>query len=262
MLNSLLKHFSIWRENSLCKAATLALLFFLISSPQAIAQMSGSIYKIPVDSLNTGGQKSVGGLYGEIDTVGELGSGDSASGNYKLNAGFLAAQVVYIAITANGNVTMTPDISGISGGTGTGSMSWTVTTDNAGGYAMNVHSNTTPSLRSAGSSFADYTRVGSNPDYNWSVASTDSEFGFSPEGTDIVQRFKDNGSACNTGALDSIGHCWDQVTTSDTLIAQRASGNHPSGTLTTVKIQAEVGSGHIQPNGSYTSTILVTALPL
>jgi hypothetical protein len=251
-----------WRKNSLCKSIGLALLFFLFFDAQVFAQMSGSAYKIPLDSLNVGGQQSSGTLYNELDTMGEIGSGESSGTLYKMNAGFLGAQPTYIAITSNGSVSMSPSISGISGGTGTGSMSWTVTTDNPAGYAMNVHSDTTPSMRSASSSFADYTPAGSNPDYNWSVAAADSEFGFSPEGTDVVQRFLDNGSACNTGTSETTGKCWDALTTSDTLIAQSSSGNHPTGTLTTVKIQAEVGSSHIQPNGNYTATVLVTALPL
>lgn len=249
-------------KNSLCKTTPVALLFFLLISTHALAQMSSGSYKIPVDTINVGGQQGASGLYSLVDTIGELGTGDSASSSYRINAGFLGAQVVYIAITSNGAVSMSPSIAGVSGGTGTGSMSWTVTTDNAAGYTMNVHSTTTPSLRSAGSSFADYTPAGSDPDYTWSVASTDSEFGFSPEGSDIVQRFKDNGSACNTGSSDTANKCWDALTTSDKEIAKRTTANHPSGTLTTVKIQAESGASHIQPNGTYTATVLVTAVPL
>ncbi len=252
----------VWRESRFRKSSTLAFLLFVLFYTTANAQMSGTLYRIPIDSLNVGGQESGSGLYKEIDTLGELGTGDSASGSYRINAGFLGAQPVYISITSNGSVAMSPSISGVSGGTGTGSMSWTVTTDNAAGYAMNVHADTTPAMRSVSASFANYTPAGSNPDYNWSVASADSEFGFSPEGADIVQRFRDNGSACNTGSSDAVSHCWDALTTSDTLIAQSSGANHPSGTLTTVKIQAESGATHIQPNGDYTATVLVTALPL
>lgn len=240
----------------------LALLFFALSSVSAAAQMGSNSYKIPVDSLNVGGQESSSGLYKQIDTLGELGTGDIASGTYRIHAGFLGKQPTYIAITSNGSVTMAPDIGGVSGGTGTGTMSWTVTTDSQSGYKMEIRSNTTPSLRSANGDFNDYTPAGSDPDYNWSVASADSEFGFTPEGADIVQRYKDNGSACNTGSLDTANRCWDTLTTSNKVIAQTTNGNHPIGTLTTVKIQAESGSAHIQPNGSYTATVLVTAVPL
>ncbi len=110
-------------------------------------------------------------------------------------------------------------------------------------------------MRSGSSSFADYTPAGSDPDYNWGVASADSEFGVTPEGVDIAQLFKDNGSICNAGSSDTADKCWYPVTTSDLLVSLRTTGNHPSGTATTVKIQAEVGSSHIQPGGTYITSI-------
>jgi hypothetical protein len=224
--------------------------------------MTGTNYKILIDSINVGGQQGSSGAYGLFDTTGEIGSGDSASSSYGLSAGFIGAQQIYLAINMASDVTMSPAIAGVSGGSGTGSTSWTVTTDNPGGYSLSVRADTNPALRSVTSSFADYTPAGSDPDYNWSVAANDSEYGFTPEGVDIIQRYKDNGSACNTGAGTTADRCWDKFTTSDQEIARRTSGNHPNGTSTTVKMQAEVGNNHIQPNGTYTANITVTALPL
>jgi hypothetical protein len=249
-------------KNSICTTFLLGLLFFLFYQGYAEAQMSSGAYKIPVDSINVGGNQSGSGLYNLLDSAGEVGTGESGSSTYKLNAGFIGAQQVYLAISAPTDVAMTPSISGVSGGTGTGSIAWTVTTDNFGGYSMFVHSSTTPTLRSVSSDFTDYTPAGSDPDYNWNVASTDSEFGVTAEGLDIDQFFKDNGSACNTGSSDTADKCWYPVTTSDLLVSKRTSGNHPSGTATTLKIQAEVGSSHIQPNGTYNSTITATVIAL
>lgn len=251
-----------FNKNSLGYVFALALLFFLFFQTYSEAQMSSGSYKIPIDSLNVGGNQSGSASYDLLDTAGEVGSGDSSSSSYKLNAGFIAAQQVYLAISSPVDVTMSPSISGISGGSGTGSTTWTVTTDNPGGYSMSVHSSTTPTLRSASSSFADYTMASSDPDYNWSVAAADSEFGVSPEGVDIVQFFKDNGSSCNTGSGDTADHCWSPVTVSDLLVSQRTSGNHPSGTATTLKVKAEVGASHIQPGGTYDSTITATVIAL
>lgn len=229
---------------------------------EGLAQMSGTLYKIPVDSINTGGQQGESSLYKLLDTAGEVGTGDSASASYGINAGFIGAQLVYLAISSPSDVSMSPAIAGVSGGTGTGSTVWTVTTDNPAGYTLHVRADTNPALRSASSSFADYTPGNSDPDYNWSVAAADSEYGFTPEGVDIVSKYKDNGSACNIGSGNTADRCWDNLTISDKLIAQRSTGNHPSGTTTTVKMQAEVGSNHIQPNGTYEAKITVTALPL
>lgn len=246
-------------------AAIFILLFFLFStgSGSALAQMSSGTYRIPTDSINIGGQQSGSTTYKELDTIGEQGSGLSNSATYNLSAGFLASENVYLALTAAADITMSPAISGLTGGTGTGSTSWTATTDNPAGYTMTINATTNPAMQSGANSFANYTPATSDPDYSWSIASTDSEFGFTPEGTDVYSRFKDNGSsACNTGVLDTVDKCWDSLTTSTKTIAQRASGNHPSGTLTTVKVQAESGTSHIQPNGNYSATIQITLLSL
>lgn len=239
------------------------LVFGLVSlAPKIHAQMTGSAYKIPLDSINIGGQDGSSTSYNLFDSVGEIASGDSASTTYGLNAGFIGAQLTYLAISSGSDVSMSPAIAGVSGGAGTGSTNWTVTTDNPAGYSLTIKADTNPALQSPGSSFADYTTSGANPDFTWTVASADSEYGFTPEGTDIIQRYKDNGSACNTGSGDTTDKCWDKLTTSDQQIAARANGNHPSGTTTTVKMQAEVGSSHIQPNGTYEAIITVTAVAL
>ena len=254
-------------KSNLCTIPKVALLLFLfifgssVFAPLTFAQMAGTLYKIPVDSVNVGGQEGSSSLYNLFDTVGEIATGESSGTLYKLNAGFIGAQQVYLAITSGSDVSMSPAIAGVSGGTGTGSTVWTVTTDNPAGYDLNIKATTSPALQSLSSDFTDYTTAGAAPDFSWSVASADSEFGFTPEGVDIVQRYLDNGSTCNTGSGDTSDRCWDKFTTSDQLIAQRTTGNHPTGTTTTVKVQAEVGSGHIQPNGIYESTIIVTALP-
>ncbi len=264
------------RNNSVCKTFLFALLFFLtltipigaitssylwaISIAPAFA-MSSSTYKIPTDSINFGGQQSSSASFKELDTMGELGSGLSSSSNYKLSAGFLTATNVYLAITSPSDVTLSPSISGVAGGTGDGSAVWTVTTDNAAGYSMTISASTDPAMQSGANSFANYT-PGGNPDYNWGISSSDSEFGFTPEGADIYSRFKDNGSSCNISSGDTADKCWDSITTTPKTIAQRATGNHPSGTATTVKFRAESGTSHIQVNGAYTATVTLTAISL
>ncbi len=255
------------RKSSVCKSFLLALLFFLASVGSAVYMpevfaMTSSSYKIPTDSINFGGQQSSSTSYKELDTMGELGSGLSSSTNYKLSAGFLTATNVYLAITSASDITLSPSISGVAGGTGDGSGSWTVTTDNAAGYSMTIVASTNPAMQSGGNSFANYTPAGGDPDYTWAISSSDSEFGFTPEGTDIFSRFKDALGVCNSGSGDTADKCWDSVTTTPKTIAQRATGNHPSGTSTTVKFKAESGTSHIQVNGSYTATITLTAVSL
>jgi len=168
----------------------------------------------------------------------------------------------YIAITMPTDVTLSPNIGGVTGGTGDGSTNWTVTTDAPAGYQVSVRATSSPALVSGGYNFADYTPAGAVPDYDWSVASTDSEFGFTVEGGDTVDKFLDDGNDCNAGTGNSEDKCWLSFTTSDQAVAGSESSNHPLGTSTTLVLRAQSGASHIQQDGTYTATIIVTAVAL
>lgn len=242
---------------------TATLSAWIVFGNTSFAQMTGTSYKIQSDSINFGGGYSSSTTYKSESTAGEIATGDSSSTNYKLRAGYQQMQEVYIAISAVADVTMSPSLGGITGGTSNGSTNVTVTTDSPSGYQLTITASSSPALISGSNSFADYT-VGTpgTPDYDFSVLSTDSEFAFSPEGTDIASKYKDDGADCNTGSGDTADKCWDALSTSAQVIANRTSGNHPSGTVTTLKFRAESGSSHLQPEGIYTATTTVTALPI
>ena len=103
---------------------------------------------------------------------------------------------------------------------------------------------------------------GANPDLTFTVGAATSAFGFSPEGSDIVQKYKDNGSTCNAGSSDTTNACWNALSTVNELIAKKTTGNHPSGTATTLKFRAQSGVSNVQPVGTYTATTTVTAIAL
>ena len=246
------------------KSIVIFLLFisFIIPVYKILAQaMQSGTYKISSDSVNVGGQSSSSPSYKVGDTLGETGTGDSNSTSYFLHAGFWQMQESYISISSPSDLAMSP-IGGITGEASEGTMSWLVTTDNAAGYSMSIQSNTTPALTSGADSFADYTPSGGDPDYNFSILATASAFGFSPEGVDVDTRFKDNGSACNTGSSETVSKCWDGLSTSPKTAFQRTTSNHQSGSTATVRFRAESGSSHIQPSGTYTAPITVTAITL
>ncbi len=226
-------------------------------------EMSSGSYKIQSDSINFGGARSASGTYVVEDTFGEVASGDSSSLTYNLYAGYQQMQTSYLAVTAAAaDVAMSPSIPGLTGGTSNGSTSITVLTDNPAGYQMNIKSSSSPALRSVNDSFADYTPAGADPDYSFSVAVSASEFGFSPEGADIVQRFKDNGSSCNVGSGDTASACWAALTTTDQTISQSTTGNHPNGVQTSIRFRAYSGPNHFQLEGAYYATSTITILPL
>lgn len=232
--------------------------------------MTSSNYKISWDSINIGGDKGTSTNYIVKDTLGEVSSGISTSTSYKLKAGY--QQMVaegYISLSlSTSSVIMSPSISGISGGSSNGSLTATVITDNSGGYSLLVLANTDPTLKcqsgecsTTTDNLLNYTPALANiPDYNWSMPATTSEFGFTPEGSDIIQKYKDNGSACNTGTNDTVNACWYNFSTSNETISQSFSSNHPGGINTNIKLQAEVGSEFIQAPGEYQAVITITAI--
>lgn len=240
----------------------LSILFlFLFFHATYAAVMTSSNYTIESDSVNFGGGLSTSTNYSQESTFGEIATGPSQSSNYQIRAGYQQMKSVYLSISTS-PVALSPSIPSISGGTANGSTIVTVTTDNPAGYELYIKASSSPALKSGVNSFADYTPAGANPDFTFSVAVSASEFAFTPEGTDIAQEYKDNGSSCNIGALDTTDACWNALSTTNELVAQKTSGNHPSGTGTTLKFRAESGTSNTQATGTYTATTTVTAVAL
>ena len=223
--------------------------------------MESTNYKIQSDSINFGGVRSTSSNYIMEDTLGEIATGNSTSTNFNLYAGYQQMQEVYLALSAISDVVMDSSIGGISGGTSNGTTVFTVTTDNTAGYEATIEASSNPALASGGDTFDDYTPSGADPDFSFSIAGSASEFGFTPEGFDIVSRFKDNGSSCNIGSADASASCWDGLSTVAQTIVSTTTPNHPNGTETTLKFRASSGATHVQPEGTYTATITITALP-
>lgn len=234
-----------------------------LSLPGLLFAMTSTTYQIPRDSLNVGGGYGSSTTYRSESTVGEVGTGYSSSTSFAMHAGFqqMDAEEVYITITSDNDIALSA-INGLTGGTSDGEGEWNVETNNNAGYTLYIRAGTSPALKGLIASFADYTPSGADPDYTFAVAASSAEFGFSPEGDDIVDRFRDNGAVCNSGLLDTSDSCWDGLTTSDVPIAQSGTANEPDGATTTVKFRAQSGSSNIQENDAYSASITVTAITL
>ncbi len=224
--------------------------------------MTSSTYKIQDDSINFGGGRGNSTTYTLESTLGEVATGDSNSASYKLHAGYQQMNTVYLAMTAAANVTMSPSLAGVTGGTANGSAVTTVTTDDAAGYELYYKASSSPAMKgnTSGDSIANYVPTTSDPDFTFSVPSSAAEFGFTPEGTDIANKYRDNGSTCNTGTNDTADACWNAVPTTNELIAKRTSANTPSGTATTLKFRITIGSSGFKLEDTYTATTTITAL--
>lgn len=240
--------------------------FVVYNPPSIISKMFSVNYIMDNDSINFGGMDysvSESGRYVLLDTIGEIGTGNSSSISYSISAGYRSFSSSYISISAANDVSL-PSMSGLISGESNSQESWLVKTDNSAGYEILVKASTSPALKTIdGSYFNDYApSVSNTPDYMFSVGSTDSTFAFSPEGQDISQKYLDDGFVCGAGNYDTQDRCWDGFSTTGKVIAYRSSSNHPDGTVTNIKYKTAIGSNKIQDAGNYTSVIIVTAVAL
>ncbi len=161
-----------------------------------------------------------------------------------------------ITISSPSNVDM-GSMTGITSDTATGECTWTVVTTENAGFTMTLkESDAAPALsgQSEGDSFADYTEESAgDPDYEWTLADSTSEFGFTVEpetDADASAIFLDNGSdACNTGSNQTEDKCWFGFDgTSAITVINRSSETDYSGEDEVVKFKAGVYNADGVPN--------------
>ena len=222
---------------------------------------SSASYQLQSDSINIGGGLGSSTSYQQESTISEVATGQSTSTNYQLRAGYQQMQEVYVSLSVTGDVTMSPDLPGLTGGTSNGSTTFTVITDSPAGYELTIEAENDPAMQSGIYTIADY-NAGADPDYSFLTATNEAHLGYSPEGVDVVQRFLDDGGSCNTGLLNTSLACWDGLTTTPVQFARGGGSNHPDGATTTVHFRVGVGSAAGVVAGVYTATTTVTALPL
>jgi hypothetical protein len=224
---------------------------------------SSNIYQIQSDSINFGGGLSTSTSYSSESTFGEIATGVSTSSTYSLRAGYQQMQSVYLSLTGGTDVAMNPSIPGVTGGVSNGSTTFTVVTDSPSGYKLTIESSATPAMRDGVNTIADYDPVGSAPDRLFITDAGDSQFGFSPHGNDVIERFKDDGTLCdNGGANNTVQECWDGLSTTAATIVQSSSPNQPTGATTTVYFRVGIGGSVNQTPGSYVATSTITLLAL
>lgn len=227
-----------------------------------LAQVAtSSNFQLQSDSLNFGGGLSTSTNYTQESTFGEVATGVGTSSTYQLKAGYQQMQEIYLSMTDATDVTLAPTLAGLTGGTSNGSTTVTVTTDNPAGYSLTIEAANNPAMQKGSDTIADYNQ-GIDNDYSFSVPTNDARFGFSPSSVDVVSAFRDNGSLCGVGALDTALACWAGLSTTPITIAQGMDANHPAGATTTVNFRVGVGSNAGVVAGLYTATTTLTALPL
>jgi hypothetical protein len=178
-----------------------------------------------------------------------------------------------ISLDSPDDVNMSASIAGVTGGSATGSATWTIVTNNDAGFKLELEASTEPALQgdSEGDSFADYTEASAGvPDYDWTVAESDAEFGYTVEpatAADTDATFLDNGAdTCATGATQTADKCWIGFSGAATKeqVVNRTSATDVNGEAEVVKFQAELNGPATDADGfliedSYIATITATA---
>src|SRR3990167_3662304 len=238
------------------------------------AAMQSGNYKIQSEDVNVGGSDSSASTnYKTQDSAGGIATGVATSANYNLRAGYRQMSTEFSLTISSPDDIDLGTIPGSAGGIATGSIAWTTITDNPAGYNFSVKASASPALtgQTLGDSFADYTEASAVvPDYEWAILDSVAEFGYSPEGSGVVQKFRDNGSVCATGSNNTADKCWYYFSTTDEAIASSVSPNQPSGTATTLKLKAQLYNEDGVPNNetgsllgdTYRAVITATAVML
>lgn len=170
-------------------------------------------------------------------------------------------------LTAPSNVTLSPSLSGITGGTANGATQMVVSTNNPTGYNMTLTASSSAGMlgdTNGGTIPAYIPSTTGVPDFTFTTPANKARFGYTVEASttaDLDQSFLDNGSSCNTGSADASDSCWLNASTSAETIINRSSETPGSGATTTLKFRVVIQSNPSPtvPSDTYTATTTVTA---
>jgi len=172
-------------------------------------------------------------------------------------------------LTTATDITMSPTIAGLTGGTSNGGTQVVVNTNNAAGYTMTIVASSSPAMQgnTGGGSIPNYTPASASiPDYAFSVGANTGEFAYTVSASttsDLAQKFLDDTSACNTGLADTSGSasCWYGLSTTATSTILRTSATAASGATTTIffRVQITASPAPAIPEATYTATTTLTA---
>ncbi len=172
-------------------------------------------------------------------------------------------------LTAATDITMSPTIAGLTGGTSNGQTQIVVNTNNAAGYTMTIVASSSPAMQgnTGGGTIPNYTPASASiPDYTFSVTGNTGEFGYSVSASttsDLAQKFLDNTTTCNTGSADTgtLTSCWYALSTTATSTINRTTATSASGATTTIffRVQITANPAPAIPQATYTATTTLTA---
>ncbi len=172
--------------------------------------------------------------------------------------------------TAPTNVTLSPSLGGLTGGDATGTTQVVVTSTGHLGYHMTIQASSSVGMLgnlNSSNSIPAYTTqsASTSPDFNFTVAANAAAFGYSVEASttaDVVQQFKNNGTVCNAGSNNGLGHCWFPATSTAYTIINTSAASPGSGSTSTLDFHVKIQSNPspVIPDDTYVATTTLTAL--
>ena len=237
----------------------------------ASAAMSSANYSVDSDVVGSFGGSSSSSNFQLQSNGGELSTDTSSSASYGVSAGFLQNDPVTISISVPPDVTM-----GAITGTGKSNLStnaatWNIKTNNATGYSLTWQSSNADLTNENSDTISAYTPHFDGVRESWDVASNESAWGAKLASTSTTYGpimwglFDDYRSGLCAIDVDAIQPCASWINVSNTTpytIISRSTPTSPSGDDETVIFGAEIGSSVIQPTGTYTVDVTMTATTL
>ena len=170
--------------------------------------------------------------------------------------------------TSPSNVTMSPSLGGLTGGTSTGETQFVVTTNSLTGYSVTIIASSTTGAMQGTASTTNYIPgyTATSPDYDMTVAANKAAFAYTIQSSstaDVTQMFRNSGSTCNSGtdhAIASFYHCWIQATsTAVTIINRSLPTTVPATSTIAFMVKINSNPNPIIPNDTYIATTTLTA---
>lgn len=193
---------------------------------------------------------------------------DEANETFNVNQ-TITAEISFAASTTD--VTMSPNLNGLTGGYSTGTAVARVLTNNTSGYNMTIIFSGTDAMQGIanGGSIADYTLGSATtaPDYQFSIggAGTQGEFAYTilaSTTADVDGSFLDNNTNCDvTGGTYEVNKCWMTPSTTAFQIIDRSTATPLSGATTSVRFKVAIPTNPNPaiPNDTYRATVTLTA---
>ncbi len=183
----------------------------------------------------------------------------------------VSAEVAFATLASN--VSMSPTLGGITGGTANGQTQVVVTTNDLLGYNMTIQASSTGAMQGTAST-TNFIPVYSTttPDFTFVTPANTARFGYTvgaSSTSDVTPLFKSNGSSlCGVGGTTanntntySALRCWIGATSTAVTIINRNLPTQAPGATTTLYFQVGIAANPVPaiPNDTYIATSTLTA---